>query len=164
MQLNELRSKLREAEEEEIAIQQEIYRLTRTGRQPTGGRSRKDIKKKKGGKYFNSGEDDTPSDSNSNKSPNASMNRESNEEMEFKETPNFGSDGVLMAPTSYSARQKKGANLSIIISHESGEDEGSDEYGPETEHETLEMGKESSRRKKSSKRLAKDKSGKERHD
>ena len=35
-------------------------------------------------------------------------------------------------------------------------------YGRETEHETLEMGKESSRRKKSTKRQLKDQMGKER--
>ena len=96
------------ADEEEIAIQQEITRLTRTGRQPSHGRSRRDQKKKNGRKYH---EDDTPSDSNSNKSPNSSMNIHPNEEMEFKETPNFGvngsqtGDGLLLPSSSYSARR-----------------------------------------------------------
>ena len=79
------------------------------------------------------------------------------------------SECTILANSGYTARKTK--NLSVIMSHESGEDDQSDEcinnesefvYGLETEHETLEMGKEMSRKRKSKKKEKKDRTGKER--
>ena len=153
--LNDIKSKLRVADNEYFAIEEERKRRTKTGRQPRG--------KRQGNEKRNIGKKDFDDAEDSSKSPHSSSSVKMDipeDEMDFKEgSPNFG--GPLMK----SARAQNG--LSVIISHESGEDEYGDEFyneteGVETGEDTLELGKSTSKKRKSKKKALKDEKGKDR--
>ena len=77
------------------------------------------------------------------------------DEMDFKSSPTFG--GLMKSA-------RKTDKLSVIMSHESGEDDYGDEYGnqfiidteDDTGAETLELGKSTSKKRKSKKKELKD--------